>query len=170
MQILEYPFTIHPVHGPGLDGFCVIRPHAVIQHNIGQNLNVAFLESGNGRQVLFPRTIFCWDSAFLTKFSQVIQIIDPIPRILASALALERRRQPDTGDSQSFQKPRLGRDLAPQSAVRTQIPFKVLNQCLVPCHVCFLLPDGFRTSSSIRRSLLNPGGLIPFMFLANGIM
>jgi len=51
--------------------------------------------------------LFGADRSLLVKLSQIIQVIDPVARVVSAARALERGRKPERRDAEFGQAPRL---------------------------------------------------------------
>lgn len=92
----------------------------LVKDNIRIDLRAAGLEGG---QILLPNAVLGGHAPLLVELPQVVDAV-------AHVLPLARRREPHSDKAQGGQTGGVLRRPPPVSAVRREIPFKVLQQCL----------------------------------------
>ena len=114
-----------------VDLFPVICAQAVVEHHIGQHLNIRPAQGAYGRQVSPARTVFGAHRTLLVKLSQVVQVVDAIAHVLDSRCALVGRRQPQGGKTHSPQPAGLTAGMLPPTPVLRQFPLEILQHYAV---------------------------------------
>ena len=93
--------------------FGFIRAHAMVEHDIGQYLQVRQVQHADGRQVFGTRSVLGAHRALLVKLTQVIGIIYAVSHIVDTGAALVGGRQPYGCKTHVPQLQRIPSDLAP---------------------------------------------------------
>ena len=93
--------------------FGFIRAHAMVEHDIGQYLQVRQVQHADGRQVFGTRSVLGAHRALLVKLTQVIGIIYAVSHIVDTGAALVGGRQPYGCKTHVPQLQRIPSGLAP---------------------------------------------------------
>ena len=116
-------------HGGHL--FLAVGPHAVVEDDVGVDLDAGVLEGSDGGQVFFLGTVLGPDGALLVKLTQIVGVVHAVAHVVHAGLALVGRGQPDAGDPPGRQMDGVLGHLAPQALVCGQVPFKILHHYAV---------------------------------------
>lgn len=101
-------------------------PMRLVKDNIRIDFRAAGLEDLDGGQILLPNAVLGGHAPLLVELPQVVQVVDAVAHVLPLAC----RREPHSDKAQGGQTGGVLRRPPPVSAVRREIPFKVLQQCL----------------------------------------
>ena len=125
--------AVFGVVGDGGDLLQLVAAHAVVQNDIGKNLDAVFVEGADGLQIFFLGSVFGADRALLVELAQIVCIINAVAHVLLRG-ALIGGRQPYLRNTQCGKIARFGGAALPPQTVVRQIPFKILHHSLIGTH------------------------------------
>ncbi|MNE33709.1 hypothetical protein D3C80_1273960 [compost metagenome] len=126
------------IHLNYLEGLCLICTGFMVHNEIDVDRDAVLQALGNRLDQLLLRAVFGPDRTFLVEFAQIIEIVHPIPGVLAGD-GLGYRRNPDRIDIGCLDiRGHLSQPL-PVLSVRFNMPLKKLHHRMVSLHLYNLL-------------------------------
>ena len=115
-----------PVDDLGADALDLVGAVLVVEDDVGVGLHAGRLDGRDCREELLSRAVLRAAGPLLIELAQVEQVVDAVADVELT-LSLVGRREPHGREARVRQPLCVGGELAPQRAVRRQVPLERLE-------------------------------------------